>query len=133
MRLGRAQAGEEFAGSSVKRQSGPASRQTLHLDIAPTDATAPSGSDGLHARLLGGKSGRVTFDFIRFRLTVADFLCGKDPLSEPHSEPVDALRDAADLGYVDTGSDDHVYNCKWRRASLLRSYRLVCANSGLPS
>jgi hypothetical protein len=91
----------------VKRNRGTASRLAANFNITPANATAPSSSESLHGRFLGGESRRITLHAIGFGITVASFSFGEDSVEKAGAETFYGFRDSVHFRDVDAGADDH--------------------------
>lgn len=82
-------------------------RKPYHLHIPPGNPAPQAGSNGLHARLFGGKTGSQPLCGIRLPRAVADLSRGKDPSEKAISIAIQRPLDAWNLRDVNSSSDDH--------------------------
>lgn len=94
------------ARSPAQRDDRAAAEFVAHFDVAPTDAAAPAGAEGLQHRLFrrpaagimlrGGFPGAAVFDFV----------VGVNPVDEEFTVPLNHLRDSQALDNVGSNSDN---------------------------
>ncbi len=101
------QLAKEFCSLAVKSQGWTSCRNSRHLNILPTDASVPSGTDGFQGSLFGGKTRGVAFCLVCFGFAVADLLGSENPLQEPPAEALYRRGDPANLSYVNACSNNH--------------------------
>jgi hypothetical protein len=80
---------------------------TEYLDIAPSHAPVPAGTQRFHGSFFCSKPRGVALDPISFRVAVPDLLFGKHATKKPLAETLDGLANARDFGYVDSRTHDH--------------------------
>src|ERR1043165_2269393 len=108
---------------AMKLDRWPASGLACDLDVAPTNAAAPSRAQGLHAGLFRSKTGSVSFESVGFGIAVLNFLFCKDAPQEPFPESLNRFGDARHFGNVNSRASDHRdkvarhLTCRGERAS----------------
>jgi hypothetical protein len=78
-----------------------------YLDIAPSHAAVPAGTQRFHSSFFCGKPRGVALDPISFRVAVPDLLFGKHTTKKPLTKTLDGFSNARDFGYVDPRAYDH--------------------------
>ena len=97
----------DFSGFSVKGQRRTAGGKIGHFEIAPPDASAPSGAQRFHPGFLGGEARGVALIPIRFALRVGDFAIGEDAVLETLAMALDRFAEPADFAQIHARADDH--------------------------